>query len=187
MDMASNIDHQMAKLPLTVDKTHVHKRHDENAFIETVRFEERHADGSLRFHAKFRTHTEHPFYFERPRNHIPGMYLVEGGRQFCIAIGHLFFEIPMDHEFVLESLNIEFHNFANLADPVDSIATMSQIQWRRNTFSGGCFGGTIRQNGQTLLSMNGNISVISRRMLQRLERQSDKHSSTLRASQQVGS
>jgi acyl transferase domain-containing protein len=61
---------------------------------------------------------EHPFFYEHPQDHVPGLYLIEAVRQFIIAGLHRHHEVPLNRPVVLSELGAEFLHFAEHGAPV---------------------------------------------------------------------
>ncbi|MCP3962202.1 MAG: hypothetical protein GY719_30535, partial [bacterium] len=60
----------------------------------------------------------HPFFFEHPLDHYPGLMLIEAGRQFGTTVAHLLYGVPFDTAFILNGLRVDFTSFAELGKPV---------------------------------------------------------------------
>jgi hypothetical protein len=72
---------------------------------------------------------KHPYFFEHPQEHIPGIMTIEAGRQFIIAICHIFGKVPLtDVSFMLMEMNCSFLNYVELHYPVRLQATMKEVK-----------------------------------------------------------
>lgn len=56
--------------------------------------------------------TSHSFFYEHPKDHVPGLYLIEAARQAPVAICHHFLGIDFSKPFILNDLQVQFSNFA---------------------------------------------------------------------------
>ena len=56
--------------------------------------------------------TSHRFFYEHPKDHVPGLYLIEAARQAPVAICHHFLGIDFSKPFILNDLQVQFSNFA---------------------------------------------------------------------------
>jgi len=71
------------------------------------------------YYANLVIDTEHPFFFEHPNEHVPGMMLIESVRQFLIACSHQFGNVPLEgYAFILSSITVHFKNYLELNFPV---------------------------------------------------------------------
>ncbi len=95
-----------------IDRKWVHRALDRNVLITDVRRK----NGG--YETTLVPDYEHPFFFEHPADHVPGMMLIEAGRQMTIATGHQFLDVPFGRPFIMQELNIEMHRMADLIEPV---------------------------------------------------------------------
>src|SRR5258707_3015090 len=93
----------LASIP-RIDRALVHKRHDENVFVSRL---QRVLEGDEDvFATQFVLDPGHSFFFEHPLDHIPGLMLVEAGRQAATAASHLFYGVPRNPVFLLRGLAV---------------------------------------------------------------------------------
>ena len=115
---AWDLETQAGKAPI-MDKSVVHKHHQQNAFISRFeRVDDDHPDDVI---GQLHLDSEHPFFFEHPLDHYPGLMLVEAGRQFGTAVAHLLYGVPSDTSFILNGLRVDFTHFAELGKLIHSI------------------------------------------------------------------
>ena len=166
---------------LTIDKRLVHKYLDENVLLASLEQlpNDRTADGIGRFFCKIYIHSTHPFFFEHPRNHIPGLYLIEAGRQMGIAISHQFYDVPFDTEFMLLAVGVQFTGIANLFDPVTVVCTMSGHVYKRGQLVSMHEAAIFSQNSKEVCRMDGSLVTMSKDLLKWLERQATDGSTGL--------
>jgi len=109
-----------------VCQKHVHKTEDQNRFLKWMTVREN-AEGEtiysaevrfIRDHPYFFEHDHHPYFFEHDRQHLPGLYIIEAGRQLGLAVPHLFLDVGYDYHSVLDGCDMSFSGFATLTDPL---------------------------------------------------------------------
>lgn len=62
---------------------------------------------------------DHPYFYRKDYEHIPGMMLIETARQFGYAVSHHFLNVPLeDVIFGLTDLNVKFHEYVQSNLPV---------------------------------------------------------------------
>jgi 3-hydroxymyristoyl/3-hydroxydecanoyl-(acyl carrier protein) dehydratase len=88
-----------------IDKKLVHKKMEENVLIsEPVALDRE--KGVYR--ARVIADLSHPFFFDHPLGHLPGILLLEAVRQFGTALSHLFYHAPFDSQFILHEISAKF-------------------------------------------------------------------------------
>jgi len=158
-----------------VSRVHVHKHSDANVFIGQVqKIEDGKKSGGGRtldrsFRSSVIVNKDHPFFFERNRGHVTGLYLIEAGRQMGMAVPHLFYDVTMDNEFILEEMSVKFHGFASLSSEIVVKARMSDTKFRGRRLASATFGGSMVQSGNKILDFSANIAIMPRKLMQRLE------------------
>ena len=60
----------------------------------------------------------HPFFYEHPKDHVPGLYIIEAARQFATVLCHRYFNVPLDMPFVLDDMHTQFYKFAENNQPL---------------------------------------------------------------------
>ncbi|CAM3960092.1 beta-ketoacyl synthase N-terminal-like domain-containing protein [Pseudoalteromonas byunsanensis] len=101
-----------------IDQKLVHKHEKHNVLIaEMSRIDDSDWYASQLYHDP-----QHPFFYEHPQDHIPGLYLIEAVRQFGLASAHCFHNVPLKHPFVLDDMQINFSHFAEQHAPVFMLA-----------------------------------------------------------------
>ncbi len=72
------------------------------------------------FRASLNVNTEHPFFFEYPVEHVPGMKLMEAAQQFALACWHQFGHVPVQGwQFVMSRFDTEMTDFTELCYPAE--------------------------------------------------------------------
>lgn len=148
-----------------VDRALVHKHHDMNVALSRVET----LPGG-RFLGQVHVVADHPFFFDHPVDHVPGLLLVEAARQFGIAVAHRHYDVPMDTVFSLSGLEVDFQRMAELDAPTGIVgAVLDPVyrggQLRRMRFSGGFVQGD-RELGQ----MTGTWRMASPELWARMRR-----------------
>jgi hypothetical protein len=169
--------------PIGLDKRLVHKAHDENVLlsdIEEVARDKTELDKEGRpirndhFRGTVSINRYHSFFFEHHRDHVPGLYLIEAGRQMAVAVAHRFYGVPFGVEFVMTDLHVWFRNMANLGDPLIIESAMTQHLYRKGRLTGMQSSGSFRQGGVEVAFMSGALILMDRNLLKRLERRGGK-------------
>jgi hypothetical protein len=168
-----------------LDRRLVHKSFDENVLISHVEAmpdpgatdeDDLQKAPSRRDHFQGRLYVQrgHRFFFEHPRDHVPGLYLIEAGRQMSVAIAHMFYGVPFGTEFVMTDLAVEFRNMANIQDPLVAHNVMSRHVHRKGQLMSMHSSGVIRQGGLDVAKMAGTMVLMDPNILKRLERRGGK-------------
>lgn len=155
--------------PPRLDRKLVHKHHDENVFIS--RFEPVDADHPDDFVAQLYLDKEHPFFFEHPLDHYPGLMLVEAGRQLGTSVAHVHYDVPLgDAVFILNGMEVDFTSFAELDRPVFVNSTVSEKKFKRGALTAMFYKGHFVQNEQPIGYMSGHWNIYPKRAMQRMRR-----------------
>ncbi|WP_147405892.1 AfsA-related hotdog domain-containing protein [Litorimonas taeanensis] len=153
-----------------VTQRDVHKVQDQNrliSWLEKLPSEE----GETLYRAKVRILPAHAYFFEHDRHHIPGLYIIEAGRQIGLAIPHLFFDVGYDQAFVLDGCEMHFQGFANLSDELFIEARVFDAIFRKDKLQSLSFDGTFYQKGAALVRYQSHIRLFPERLLKRYEKQ----------------
>jgi len=158
-------------IAVPVGQADVHKKFGNNVFISSITPK---ADegGQVVYFAKVKVISDHPYFFEHARDHLPGLYVIEAGRQVGLAIPHLFYDVGYDYGFVLEGCDIRFSGFINLSDDLYIECRISNPAYRRGKLQSLSFDGVFLQNGQARVHYQSHIKLIHRKLLARYERHS---------------
>ncbi|HEY9803145.1 MAG TPA: AfsA-related hotdog domain-containing protein [Leptolyngbyaceae cyanobacterium] len=103
-----------------IDRSLVHKDKEENVLISYL--EKIHDDCII---GEVFQNLSHPFFYEHPKDHVPGLYILEAARQFGTALSHLYYDLPVGTSFILNNLQAEFHHFAETSIPLFVMARIS--------------------------------------------------------------
>ena len=152
-----------------LDRKFVHKQHDENVFVS--RFEavdEAHQDD---FIAQLYIDKSHSFFFEHPLDHVPGLMLIEAGRQLGITVAHLAYGVPLvDTVFILNGMEVDFSAFAELDRPIFVNSSVKEKKFKRGTLTEMYYYGYFLQNEKHIGEMSGRWHIYSKQVMQRMRR-----------------
>ena len=163
----------------TLDKRLVHKCYDENVLLSQVERMPGKAEAGEgadqparedHFRGTLYVQRAHRFFFEHAREHVPGLYLIEAGRQMSVAVAHMFYGVPFGVEFIMTELNVDFRNMANIHDPLIAYNTMSRHVFRKGQLSSMYSAGVIRQGELDVARMSGTMVMMDKGLMKRLER-----------------
>jgi hypothetical protein len=150
-----------------IDKQLVHKLDIRNVFIRRVAPLADHADEHL---AELALDEQHPYHFEHAQDHVPGMMLIEAGRQLAMAIAHVYYGVSTEAVFVLNEVSIAFSRFAELKTPVYVHAQVRDKSYRRDQLVAMSSGGEFLQNGVVLGTMSGRWTMFDQAVIDRMRR-----------------
>lgn len=122
------------------------------------------------FHGALNVDPTHPYFFEHPNEHVPGMMVIEAGRQFCMACWHRFGQTPFQGvQFILQSFNTRFVDYLELAYPAFLKCELVQVdRGTQGEWNAVLFRVTVFQRGELCAEMEVQAQVISKRSFQRL-------------------
>lgn len=75
-----------------------------------------------------------PFFYEHPKDHVPGMYIIEAVRQMVTAVPHLYYGVLMDTPYILDELRAQFHKFAESNLPLFIFQTNHDVVYSDGQF-----------------------------------------------------
>jgi hypothetical protein len=151
-----------------IESKFVHKEHASNIFVARVaplgpaRPDEHVAELAL--------DPAHPYHFEHAQDHVPGMMLIEAGRQLAMAIAHIYYAVSFDAVFVLENMQSSFTRFADLGPPVFIHSGVYGLDYRRSRLTAMSSRGFFIQNGEVLGELSGRWTMLDRQLLERMLR-----------------
>lgn len=154
--------------PPPLGKELVHKHREQNVFVSRVELVgPEHPD---QFICQFALDPAHPFFFEHPLDHVPGLMIIEAGRQTGNAVCHLFYDVPFGTSFVLSEAHFDFVAFAELSRPLFATGTVAEKKYKRGALIEMKCEGHFVQNLETIGFMSGRWRVFNRRVLERMRR-----------------
>jgi 2-oxo-3-(phosphooxy)propyl 3-oxoalkanoate synthase len=143
----------------------VHKHRDDNVLLARLE-----AAGPDTFAVQLHFDPGHPFFFEHPVGHVPGLALIEAGRQAGLAVAHRFYGVPVGHRaFFINDLNAAFTGFAALDAPVFGIGVVSDVRRRGGELRQMTYSGHYLQGGRSFGTLRGTWTVVAPAVLARLE------------------
>lgn len=84
------------------------------------------------YYAQMHVNIKHPFFFEHPNEHLPGLMLIEAIRQFGIACSHLYLEVPLRSiHFILSDFYIQYKGYLELNLPIMFEGKMNKASFNK--------------------------------------------------------
>jgi len=109
----------------------------------------------------------HPYFYEHPLDHVPGLLIIEGCRQFGTACAHIFGKVPLQGiGMMLKYMSATFHSYAELELPIKVIFQGRDVLYHNKgywTTTRGKF--EICQNGQLIAELEIRSSSIDQKDL----------------------
>lgn len=152
--------------PIPINKGYVHKKLDKNIVIT---FPQSLAEGKQKFRTRIVVANNNDFFFDHDLRHIPGMLIIEAVRQYCIAVSHAHFCIPMGDRFLINEINNRFIRLANKQDPTYLDLIINKAMIRNNIIhymKAACY---IHQNNKLIAVSTGTWSTVTKEVFIRLE------------------
>lgn len=155
--------------PTVLDRKWVHKRDDANVLVARV---ER-GDAPDTFLSELRIPRDHAFFFEHEVDHVPGLALIEAGRQVGVAVSHRFYDVQLDgFVFLIRELNATFSAFADLEAPVFGNSVVSDVVVKHGRTARMSYTGHYLQHGRSIGTLTGTWAIVPAGVTQRLRRES---------------
>ena len=151
-----------------IDKTIVHKAREENNFVSRVELIE--SGDADAFVGQIAVNRNHPYFFEHDYDHVPGLLMVEAGRQVGTAIGHLFYEVSYDSVFILNEMNIRFFKYVELTKPLFLKSMVRNKLVRKGKLIQMVQDGYFVQDGHEVAYMGGTWQIYNRKIIDRFRR-----------------
>jgi acyl transferase domain-containing protein len=136
--------------PIRIEKHFVHKAREENVLISKLRQLEK--DSVV---AEIVQDVFHSFFYEHPKEHVPGLYIIEAARQFGTVLSHLYYNVPLSRSFVLDEMQTQFYNFAETNEPLFAWAKVEDKICTNNFLSHMQIATSIIQDGEVIASVSG--------------------------------
>lgn len=154
--------------PPYIDQKMVHKNSTKNVFVSRV--ESLGAEQPDQYVHQLVFDQNHIFFFEHAVDHVPGLLLIEAGRQAALVIAHTFYDVPFDTVFVLSKLATEFQNFVELEYPVFGTAKVLNTKYRRGNMYELQMDGNFIQKEKVLGNLSGTFTIYNKDTFKRLRR-----------------
>lgn len=95
--------------------------------------------------------TKHPFFFEHPNEHVPGIMILEACRQLVVACAHEYGNVASKGaHMILDVMEAKFDGFLELYAPVILRAQVTSKRIQRGSWSTVRMDITIHQNGEQM-------------------------------------
>lgn len=119
----------------------------------------------------------HFYFFEHPQEHVPGMLILEAGRQFLIAGCHIFGNVPLDGmSFMLTKMNVRFLNYVELNYPIKLRAKFTELNINsRGYWSYFANTVTVYQKNKESAIIEYEASIIPKKFFERLREDKDEY------------
>ena len=129
------------------------------------------------FFANMHIDQTHYYFFEHPQEHVPGMLLLEAGRQFLIAGMHIYGSVPMkDISFMLTKMDSKFLSYVELNVPVKLRAQPIEIKINKQGFWSYYLGVvTFYQKNKEVTTIEYEASMVPVNLFKRLRADKDKY------------
>jgi hypothetical protein len=112
----------------------------------------------------------HPYFFEHAYDHVPGLLMVEAGRQIGTAVAHMFYKVDFNTVFVLSEMNIRFFKYVELEKPLFVKSTVRNKLERRGKLMQMEYDGYFVQEDHEVAYMGGTWQMIDKRIIARFRR-----------------
>lgn len=129
------------------------------------------------FYADIIIDMTHPYYFEHENEHVPAMMIMEAFRQFSMALGHAFGNIPLNgFQIILNTMDAQFYRYAELSLPLYVKGVVDNPSFdKKGAWDDVGIIGTIIQNGQVLAEIDVTARILPTGLFERI-RKNNKHS-----------
>ena len=115
---------------------------------------------------------DHPFFFEHPCDHVPGLALIEAGRQSGLVVAHRFYDVPTEGvSFFVRELVARFDGFAALDAPVFGYGVVTDVRRKRGRVASMRYTGHYLQQGASIGTLTGEWTIVDTAVMARLRRQ----------------
>lgn len=149
-----------------IDKEIAHKTNEQNVFLSRVA---RLQGGDTEtFLSQLIVDDKHPYFFEHEYDHIPGMAIIEAGRQVGVGIAHLFYDVALGKAFILNEINIRFFKYVELKKPLFTVSQVSNIVYRKDELLKMDHVGHFFQDKEEKATMSGKWQMYDKRIVERL-------------------
>lgn len=112
----------------------------------------------------------HPYYFEHPNEHVPGMMIMEAARQFSMACWHVFGNVPVKgSQFIMNRFHVDFHDYVDLSFPAGLKTVLKEVEKSRSgEWTRAVHLVTLQQRGEVCAEVMTEARVISQKIFMRL-------------------
>jgi hypothetical protein len=156
--------------PPRLDKKYTHKTKDINTFVARIEvIEKGEADCFL---SQVILDGKHPFFFEHAYDHVPGLLMIEAGRQIGTAIAHLFYDVTFDTVFILNEMNIRFFLYTEMSKPLFVKSMVRNKLIRKGNLIQMEHDGYFMQDGKEVAYMGGTWQMYNKKIIERFRKSS---------------
>lgn len=153
---------------LRIDKKFVHKVKEENNFVSRI---ELLSEGDIDVYlSQVALNIRHPFFFEHEYDHVPGLMLIEAGRQIGTAIAHLFYQVAYDIAFILNEMNIRFFRYVESTKPLFVRSMVRNKMMKKDQLIQMEHDGYFIQGDHEVAYMGGTWQMYDKKIIERLRR-----------------
>lgn len=139
---------------IPIDRHLVHKDREENVLLS--RLEKLDLDWII---GEIYHNLSHTFFYEHPKDHVPGLYILEAVRQFGTALAHLYYDVPASTSFILNDLQAHFYHFAETDRPLYIIANIGDKVYLENRLFQLNNHTYLIQNEKVIAEVTGNFKI----------------------------
>lgn len=147
----------------------VHKEKEDNVFIRQVKriesSEERDTIITL-FHFPL----DHAYFFEHHKDHIPGLMLIEAGRQSGTAVCHQIYKVPLGHIFILDEVVVRFLRLAVPGSTLEAFNYITNKKFRKERLVSLVAEGYFFQHGEKVAYMKSCWKVVDPELFNRMNK-----------------
>ena len=151
-----------------VPEHEVHKQQPDNVFISRMEPVEGRPDV---YAVQLVIPVEHPYFFEHHLDHIPGLALIEAGRQAGLVAAHRYYNVLREGcTFFINELHASFSSFATLHMPVFGCCVFTDVRMRRERLVRMKCTGHYLQRGRPIGTLTGIWNVVPEAVIARMRR-----------------
>jgi hypothetical protein len=110
---------------------------------------------------------DNKFFFDHQYNHVPGMLIIEAGRQVGTAISHIYFNAPMDFFFILHNMESQFTNYISINTPVYIDVLITSLNTKNNIPKQISAQGIVHQNQSEVAKLFSSWTMVSPKVKKR--------------------
>jgi 2-oxo-3-(phosphooxy)propyl 3-oxoalkanoate synthase len=148
-----------------IERSLVHKSRDQNVALSRVSPVRGHV-----YAAQVHVDLEHPFFFDHPVDHVPGLLLIEAARQFGIVVAHQFYGAGSGDIFSLTGVECDFGRYAELEHPTFIRGEVTPIKTVKGVARELRFEGHFVQRNQPVGAMCGKWRILAPATWERIRR-----------------
>lgn len=155
-----------------IDKKLVHKVNEENVFVS--RFHQIQSGDVDSFLSQVAVDKDHFFFFEHAYDHVPGLLMIEAGRQIGTAIAHTYYDVSFDTVFILNEMTIRFYKYVELSKPLFLKSMVRNKLIRKGKLIQMEHDGYFIQDSHEVAYMGGTWQMYNKKIVERFRRSADK-------------